>query len=185
MTDILALHYRTFLLKSLADILSNSSEELTDFIVKCPDNTSQNQTTSELRTFKLLLVARSKYFEALTRQEPETKVTNLEYDANDVKIILDNLVDMSEDLLKLEVSELLRLLEIADFLQMDILTKVFEELISRQISKENIYYIVKFTEKFQFPNLNAKCFNFVIVNNQQLDFNLFSNSWLFRLADSI
>ena len=73
MTDILALDYQTSLLKSLTSILSNSSEGLTDFIVKCPDGDSQDKKTIELRTYKLLLVARSKYFEALIRQEPETK----------------------------------------------------------------------------------------------------------------
>ena len=99
-------------------------------------------------------------------------------------MILENLVDISKDLQKLEVGQLLRILEIADFLQMESLTKVFEELISNQISKENIYDIVNVTEKFQCPNINTKCCNFVKENITQLDLKLFSRPWLKTLMSS-
>ena len=180
----LMLDYHNSLLKSLAKLCTNSSSELTDFVIKCPDTDSQHPMEVELPTHKLLLVARSKYFEALIRQEPKTTQANLTYEVCDVKIILENLIDFTDDLAKLEFGQTLRLLEITDFLQMESLTKVFEEQISNQLTKENIYDIVNYTENFHVPNLNAKCCIFVKENITVLDLKSFSKTWLKQLTSS-
>jgi len=146
---------------------------------------SQEQMKIELPTYKLLLVARSKYFEALIRQEPKTTQANLDYEVCDVKIILENLIDISEELSKLEIGQVLRLLEIADFLQMESLTKVFEGQISNQLTKENIYDIVNFSENFHTPNLNLKCCVFAKENITVLDLKPFSKTWLKQLISSL
>ena len=179
-----AVDYQKSLLKSLAKLCIRSSSELTDFVVKCPDTDSPDQKKIELPTYKLLLVGRSKYFEALIRQEPKTTQAHLDYEASDVKIILENLIEISEDLTKLEIDQVLRLLEITDFLQMESLTKVFEKQISDQLTKENIHDIANSTENFHVPNLNAKCCIFVKEHITDLDLKAFSKTWLKQLTSS-
>ena len=175
-------NYNSSLLPNLVLLCINSSEDFTDFVIQCANNDSQDQQKTELHTHRLLLVVRSKYFEALIRQEPKTTQANLDFEGKDVKIILDNLIEISEDLAKLDVVQILKLLEITDFLQMEGLTQVFEDQIAIQMTKENIHDIINFTENLHLPNTHARCNSFVKENIAELDLKLFSRTWLKQLT---
>ena len=64
--------YENSLLTALQEIIvSKNSHHLTDFTIIC------RQNDKEFKTHKLLLAARSKYFEAMFRQEPQKSSVNL------------------------------------------------------------------------------------------------------------
>ena len=95
---------------------------LSDFTIICPAaKDAMSDAKVHLHTYKLLLLARSKYFEALFRQEPKTTSANLDFDSSLVDLILKNLIK-SPDLTSCDVDQLLGLLEVTDFLQMESLT---------------------------------------------------------------
>ena len=100
-----------------------------------------------------------------------------------MKNILDNLIEIiPEDLAKLDMVQILKLLEVTDFLQIEGLTEVFEDQIPNQITKENIHDIVNVTENLHVPNTHSRCNIFVKENIIELDLKLFSRTWLKQLT---
>ena len=102
--------YEKALLASLKELQSNGDWlYLADFTIIC-----RNQ--EKIKSQKLLLATRSKYFQALFRMEPLKTTVELDYDGKIIQILMKSLV--SSNFNKLEVNELLELLEVEDYLQM-------------------------------------------------------------------
>ena len=76
--------------KSLLTALNSFQENyrhLTDFTIICQNS------GREFKSHKILLAARSKYFEALFRQEPQKSSVNLDFDDHVVETVLKSLVN--------------------------------------------------------------------------------------------
>ena len=87
-------------------------DNLADFTIIC-------QNEQEFKSHKLLLAVRSKYFEALFRQEPLKTSVKLDYEGKIISTLLGSLVSIKhDDFDQLHLEELLQMLEVVDYLQM-------------------------------------------------------------------
>ena len=106
--------YRRTLFDQLADASTNF-RGLSDFKIVCEDGT-------EFHTFRIFLAARSKYFDALFRYEPEKRILNLPYEGRIMKIIMDSLLEIGYNQ-KAEfdksIDDFFKVYEAADYFQMD------------------------------------------------------------------
>ena len=154
-------NYEKSLLTSLKSF-QESYRHLTDFTIICQNGT-------EFKSHKILLAARSKYFEALFRQEPEKSSVNLDFEDHVVEIVLQSLV--RSDFNEFQVEELLQLLEVTDFLQMEDCILEIMNVISKKLSLENIYDVIEFSECFQSlsSNFGIQCSRFVKENILQFE----------------
>ena len=117
--------YENSLVNALNEIITNQCCNLLDFTIICNGNVP-------IQSYKILLAARSKYFEAAFRQEPQITCVTLDFEVSVMKFIVESLVNI--DLSHLEVPNLLQLLEAADYLQMDDLMKEIQSHLSKTIS---------------------------------------------------
>ena len=149
--------------QSLITILRNFQTDysnLSDFTIICENG-------EELKSHRLLLAARSKYFEALFRQEPNRNSLEINFESSIMQIIINSLISI--DLTQLEDEELQKLLEISDYLQMDTLTSEIETTLTNKLTIKNIYDIVDFTENLQVSKLKSNFTEFIKQNILQLD----------------
>ena len=101
------------------------------------DFTIYSENGQEILCHKLLLAARSKYFEALFRQEPQRTNLKINVDIAVIKAIVKSLVNF--DLNQYKENELQSLLEASDYLQMDALTKELESALTKKLCLDNVY----------------------------------------------
>ena len=160
--------------KSLLTALKSFQENyrhLTDFTIICQNGT-------EFNSHKILLAARSKYFEALFRQEPQKSSVKLDFDDHVVETVLKSLVcsDFNEFL----VEDLLQLLEVTDFLQMEDYILEIMSAMSKKLTLENIYDVMEFSECVQSlsSNFGMHCSQFVKENLLNFDLNKIPKTWL-------
>ena len=119
--------------------IMNSLNEFSDFTIVSKDE-------QIIPCSKILLSARSKYYQALFRQEPSQTTSNLDFDGDVLRFVLSSLVtanfaDCSSD-------QLLELLEVADFLQMPEMLSEIESMFLTHLSMENIYQVMDGTKIF-------------------------------------
>ena len=109
------------------------SSELSDFTIVSKDQ-------QKFPCSKLLLSARSKYYQALFRQEPSQTTSNLDYGGDVLRLVLSSLVTVNfEDC---SFDQLLELLEVVDFLQMPEMLSEVETTLSEQLNIENIHQVM-------------------------------------------
>ena len=172
--------YEKALLASLKELQSNGDWlYLADFTIIC-----RNQ--EEIKTQKLLLAARSKYFQALFRMEPLKTSVELDYDGKIIQILLKSLV-VSSNFNELDVNELLELLEVVDYLQMvDCMSETEKMLAEKFVNLENIYDILEFTEHFlqTMTILKDKCCIFVKENWLKIDLKKIAKTWINTIISS-
>merc|ERR1712029_864435 len=125
--------------ESLIQYLRLNLSELSDFTIV-------SQEKQEFKCNRLLLAARSKYYEALFRQEPDKTTSKLAFNGNLLRVILKSLVTAQFDDCNQE--ELLQLIEVVDFLQMPEMASEIEIILSSQLSLDNIYPILASTEQY-------------------------------------
>ena len=136
-------------------------ESLSDFIII-------TENGEKLPTFKLLLAMQSKFFEALFRQEPDKKTIQLNYDHHCLQKLCH--CPFMTDIESHEMSELLKMLEISDFLQMDTVSKLLQVKIHQKINIHNVVKVAKFVDCFaSFANLKDKMEQFIRQNVLHLD----------------
>ena len=119
--------------------IMNSLNEFSDFTIVSKDE-------QIIPCSKILLSARSKYYQALFRQEPSQTTSNLDFDGDVLRFVISSLVtanfaDCSSD-------QLLELLEVADFLQMPEILSEVETTFLTHLSMENIYQVMDGTKIF-------------------------------------
>ena len=166
--------YEHRLLVALRGFQANYNN-VADFTIVC-----QNQ--QEFKSHKLLLAARSKYFEALFRQEPMKSSVKLDYEEKIISTLLASLVSIKQnDFEKFHLEELLQMLEVLDYLQMvDCMSETEIVLSEKYVNLENIYDILEFTEGFlqNLSFLKRKCGEFVIENWLDIDLKRISKTWI-------
>ena len=154
--------YEKSFVNSLKSYLVEFSN-LANFTIVCENG-------EQIQCHKLILAARSKYFEAMFRQEPEKSVAYLDFEAWALEITVKSLVSVNENNLeKLQVDELLKLIIVSDYIQIEDLTKEIEILLMNRLNFENIYDIVGVTEVMNVPNLKSKYCQFIKENVCCLD----------------
>ena len=150
-------------------------DNLADFTIIC-------RNEQEFKSHKLLLAARSKYFEALFRQEPLKTSVKLDYEGKSMSTLLASLVSIKhDDFEKLHLEELLQMLEVVDYLQMaDCMIETEKVLSEKYLNLENIYDILEFTECFlqNLSLLKEKCGAFVTANWLVIDLKRISKTWI-------
>ena len=150
-------------------------DNLADFTIVC-------QNEQEFKSHKLLLAFRSKYFEALFRQEPFKNLVKLDYEGKIISTLLASLVSIKhDDLDKLHLEELLQMLEVVDYLQMaDCMIETEKVLSEKYLNLENIYDILEFIECFlqNMSVLKEKSSAFVIENWLKIDLKRISKTWI-------
>ena len=150
-------------------------DNLADFTIIC-------RNEQEFKSHKLLLAARSKYFEALFRQEPLKTSVKLDYEGKIISTLLASLVSIKHsDFEKLHLEDLLQMLEVLDYLQMaDCMIETERILSGKYLNLGNIYDILEFTECFlqNLSVLKEKCGAFVIENWLEIDLKRFSKTWI-------
>ena len=140
------------------EFMMTNCPQLSDFTIFCQNGFE----VEEFKTFRLILIATSKYYETQFRQEPDCRVSNLQFEAEDVRVVMKCLLRIPENFGRnLGYKKLLRILEITDYLQMDSLTSFFQLLLSAKFTKENIHEIANCTETFHVPDLHKKCCVFI------------------------
>ena len=144
-------NYEISLVETLSRIHLTELLNLADFTIYCENG-------EEIQCHKLLLAARSKYFEALFRQEPQRTNLKMNFEISVIKAIVKSLV--SFDLNQYEENELQSLLEASDYLQMDALTKELESALTKKLSLDNVYDIVEFIDNLQVAQLKSDCSQF-------------------------
>ena len=154
------------------------NQYLSDFTIICPSDNIQFQCC------KILLAVRSKFFEALFRQEKEIKELKVDFGSELMKIVLESLINVSENLKSLDVEELLQLLQIVDYLQMDELSTEIQTLLSEKLSIENILDIVEISELIEVPYLRAIYCRFIKHNLMHLDLTKIPRDLLKKLVSS-
>ena len=134
----------------------------------------------EFKTHKLLLASRSKYFEAMFRQEPQKSSVKLDFEDQILEIILKSLVSSNLDGFKME--QLIQLLEVSDYLQMEDFTSEVGNSVAKQLNPENIYHIFELSDLFLSLSspLGEKCAPYVRENLYHIDHEKIPISW-FRL----
>ena len=142
---------------------------LADFTIVCSggEDLTGADTKNHLQTYKLLLIARSKYFEALFRQEPNITTAQLDFDSNLVSVILDNLIKTPK-FENFDIYHLMRLLEITDFLQMESFTRFIVLDFNAKLSVKNIVDVISYSQNIHVPELNLGCYKFVKENISNL-----------------
>ena len=166
--------YENSLLTALQEIIvSKNSHHLTDFTIICQNN------GKEFKTHKLLLAARSKYFEAMFRQEPQKSSVKLDFEDKILEIILKSLVFPNLDDDGFNMEQLIQLLEVSDYLQMENFTSEVGIAVSKQLNQENIYDIFELSELFQSLSspLGEKCAPYVRENLLEIDHEKIPISW--------
>ena len=103
---------------------STDFRALSDFKIVCDDGT-------EFHTFRILLAARSKYFDALFRFEPEKRILNLPFEGRIMKIIINSLLDLDY---YYNIDDFFKVYEAADYFQMDTLVAALQEYVVRTLS---------------------------------------------------
>ena len=150
-------------------------DNLVDFTIIC-------QNEQEFKSHKLLLAVRSKYFEALFRQEPLKTSVKLDYEGKIISTLLGSLVSIKhDDFDQLHLEELLQMLEVVDYLQMtDCLIETEIVLSKKYVNLGNIYDILEFTECFlqNLSGLKNHCCAFVIENWLEIDLKRISKTWI-------
>ena len=111
--------------------------EFSDFTIVSIDQ-------QEFPTSKTLLLARSKYYQALLRQEPSRTTSNLDFNGDLLKIVLRSLV--TADFGDCSFDQLLELLTFADYLEMPEMLNEIETILSNKLSMENIYQVMACTK---------------------------------------
>ena len=162
--------YENSLLTALQEFTFNNPH-LTDFTIIC-------QNDKEFKTHKLLLAARSKYFEAMFRQEPQKSSVKLDYEDQILEIILKSLV-VSSNLNDSNLEQLIQLLEVSDYLQMEDFTSEVGIAVSKQLNQENVYDIFELSDLFQSLSspLGEKCAPYVRENLLEIDHEKIPISW--------
>ena len=107
----------------------STSSVLSDFTI-C------SQDKQEFWCSRLILAARSKYYEALFRQEPSQTLSELDLNGGMVSTLLKSLVTPQFD--DCSVEDLLQLVAAADFLQMPELLAEIEAALAKQLNLDNI-----------------------------------------------
>ena len=142
-------------------------ESLSDFTIIAENG-------EKLSTFKLLLAMQSKFFEALFRQEPDKKTIQLNYDHHCLQKLCH--CPFMTDIESHEMSELLKMLEISDFLQMDTVSNLLQVKIHQKLSIHNVVEVAKFVDCFaSFANLKDKMEQFIRQNVLHLDLSKFQD----------
>ena len=122
----------------------------------------------EIPTFKLILVIQSKFFEALFRQEPEKKNIQLHFEDLYLRKIFHSPFITHVD--NVSVTELLKMLEIADYLQMDELSEVIQKALQKKMKLDNFAEISNVALNFDIlPNFKNSLKKFVRQNLLRLD----------------
>ena len=163
------------LIYSLRDFQSKFSN-LTDFKIICRDQ-------EQIQSHKLLLAARSKYFEALFRQEPETTSITLDYQVQVVTTLTKSLV--TGNFGHIEFDECFALFRLADYLLMDDFINELEVILADNLNMENIDEIVDLADNFsKNPTLNYKWQKFIKENICLIDLTKISKGLLKSLTTS-
>ena len=164
--------YENSLRTTLQEIISKNPH-LANFTIICKNG-------KEFKTHKLLLASRSKYFEAMFRQEPQKSSVKLDFEDQILKIILNSLVSSNLDGFKIE--QLIQLLEVSDYLQMEDFTSDVGNYVAKQLNPENIYDIFELSDLFLSLSspLGEKCAPYVKENLYHIDHEKIPISW-FRL----
>ena len=150
------------------------SSEYSDFTIVSKDQ-------QEFPCSKILLSARSKYYQALFRQEPCQTTSNLDYDGEVLRLVLSslvtaNFVDCSSD-------QLLKLLEVVDFLQMPEMLFEVETILSTQLSMENIHQVMDSTKIYisSLTKLQSKVNQLIKENILLIDLGSVPEDWSLQL----
>jgi len=120
-----------------------TSSLLSDFTICSGDK-------QEFKCSRLILAARSNYYQALFRQEPSRTLSELDLDGWMVSTLLKSLV--TPQFHDCSVEDLLQLVGAADFLQMPELLAEIEAALAKQLSLDNLYKVMDSTEHV-IPNL--------------------------------
>ena len=164
------------------EFMMSNCPQLSDFTIICQNsygNPYEKNAVEEFKTFRLILIATSKYYETQFRQEPDCKVSNLQFEAEDVRVVMKCLLRIPENFGRnFGYKKLLRILRITDFLQMDSLTSYFQILLSAKFTKENIHEIANETETFGLPDLHMKCCVFIREFIPSIDVSKISKTFL-------
>ena len=88
-------NYENSLRTALQEIIVKNPH-LANFTIICNNG-------KEFKTHKLLLSSRSKYFEAMFRQEPQKSSVKLDFEDQIIEIILNSLVSSNLDGFKMEL----------------------------------------------------------------------------------
>ena len=151
--------YRGTLFEQLANASTNF-RGLSDFKIVCEDGT-------EFHTFRIFLAARSKYFDALFRYEPEKRILNLPFKGRIMKIIMDSLLEMGYNQ-KAEfdksIDDFFKVYEAADYFQMDTFVTALQDYVfyrcfdyglnrrrDRPKAINDFYKFANFFEKYEIP----------------------------------
>ena len=137
--------------------------------------------SDELHEFKcnrLLLAARSKYYEALFRQEPDKLSSRLDVPKCLLRVVLDSLV--TPQFRDCDLEELLQLLPVVDFLQMPDTLNEIETVLSEKLDLSNIYHIMASSEQYflSLGVLKEKVGLFVQENILSVDLARVSREWI-------
>ena len=178
--------YLSELGETLFKLLEDYSH-IADFSIVCSGgkDSDGNDTEHQFKTYKLLLAARSKYFEALFRQEPNVTTAQLDFKYNLVGVILDNLIK-TPNFENFDIYHLMRLLEITEFLQMESFTHFVVVGIGAKLSAANVLDVINYSQNVHVPELNVGCYRFVKENISKLKSVLATLpvQWLKRLSPS-
>ena len=122
-----------------------TSSLLSDFTICSGDK-------QEFKCCRLVLAARSKYYQALFRQEPSQTLSELDLNGGMVSTLLKSLV--TPQFHDCSVVDLLQLVGAADFLQMPELLAEIEAALAKQLTLDNLHEVMDSTERF-IPNLTT------------------------------
>ena len=103
--------------------------DLSDFTIISRDG-------EQIPTFKLVLAFQGKYFEALFRQGPERRQVQLQFEDCYLRRIFHSPFLTKLD--NLGVTELLQMLEIAEYLDMEDLSRQIQNFLGKELNLENI-----------------------------------------------
>ena len=177
MVEITSYSYEKSFVINLPEFLT-WNQHLSDFTIVCsPDNV-------QIQCYKIILAMRSKFFEALFRQENEIKELKVDFGSDLMKVILESLVTIDDNLRNLDVEVLLQLLQIIDYFQMDELSKEIQILLSEKLSLEKILDIVEISEFLHVPHLQANYCQFIKHNLLHLDLTKMPKPLLRKLVSS-
>ena len=127
---------------------------ITEQYANLSDFTIISRDGEEIPTFKLLLAFQGKYFEALFRHEPEIRQVQLQFEDCYLRRIFHLPFDTEWD--TFGDTELLKLLEITEYLNMEELSELIQETLGQNLNLENIEEISNFAMNFailpQFKN---------------------------------
>lgn len=151
--------YNELAMRDLQRFFEKKDSEFADCSITCSDGKT-------IKTFRVLLMAKSKYFKSLFDLEPEKKEVELsQFDSKIIQVTVDALLKFKVNDMDLDTAGFMKLFEVSDYLQIEsLLEEVGNFLVNHnldELDKENVLAIYRAADKTGKERVKSECAKYI------------------------